>query len=419
MNRPKGYKTCRHICKWRNRMPLCQCPDTNLFVWSLQENIPRVLSLPFPCNLPCSGGWLCKVRSLGHMPSTCLIIGAGASKIISLHGKDKRNIFLGAKDKRIPSVQVDLWWYMRCEIQVKKRLHDPNQDLFWHGISFKQSNMAFVLPFIFSSSLLCSLFLFLCIFDSFFLATAIQLTEFNFVLQITTHQSVTKFCLQRRRQQRHIWQKKMVLLLNDCMHMPWHKGDKRGYFWMQNLNLNVQLDFAGFCTLLSAGGKTSSPNQHKCNGFYLDLALLVFNCHSIIHLAICNKEKSQMKYSDWTPPNTCIFFPLAWPGACSYLHNNPANLTVSHIPCMFSNPYAQYIQCSTSHSFHKITRMIIQKHQPHNHTSRFRWQKQEYCNKLGVGRSTHHILWKQEHHCKLVDKQTKRPVGMHGQRWVR
>jgi hypothetical protein len=42
------------------------------------------------------------------MPSTCLIIGAGASKIISLHGKDKRNIFLGAKDKRIPSVQVDL-----------------------------------------------------------------------------------------------------------------------------------------------------------------------------------------------------------------------------------------------------------------------------------------------------------------------
>jgi hypothetical protein len=175
----------------------------------------------------------------------------------------------------------------------------------------------------------------------------------------------------------------------------------------------------GFCTLLPAGGKTSSPNQHKCNGFYLDLALLVFNCHSIIHLTICNKEKSQMKYSDWTPPNTCIFFPLAWPGACSYLHNNPANLTISHIPCMFSNPYAHYIQCSTSHSFHKITRMIIQKHQPHNHTSRFRWQKQEYCNKLGVGRSTHHILWKQEHHCKLVDKQTKRPVGMHGQRWVR
>jgi hypothetical protein len=33
------------------------------------------------------------------MPSTCLIIGAGASKIIGLHGKDKRNIFLGEKIK--------------------------------------------------------------------------------------------------------------------------------------------------------------------------------------------------------------------------------------------------------------------------------------------------------------------------------
>ena len=146
---------------------------------------------------------------------------------------------------------------------------------------------------------------------------------------------MTKFCLHLRRQQRHIWQKKMVLLLNDCMHMLWHKGDKRGYyFWMQNLNLNMGFDFAGFLYIICRG-KTSSPNQHKCNGFYLDLALLVYNCHSIIHLIICNKEKSQMKYSDWTPPNTCIFFPLAWPGACSYLHNNPANLTISTFHACF------------------------------------------------------------------------------------
>lgn len=63
----KRLQTCRHICKWS--MPLCQCPDSNIFVWSLQENILRVLSLSFPCNLKCWAGSLCKMRSVSHMPS--------------------------------------------------------------------------------------------------------------------------------------------------------------------------------------------------------------------------------------------------------------------------------------------------------------------------------------------------------------
>ena len=119
--------------------------------------------------------------------------------------KIKEIFFWGRKIKEYhPSkLTCDGWYEMWDSTRSRSVCMTPTKICFGMA-SFKQSNMAFVLPFTFSSSLLCSLFLFLCIFDSFFLATAIQLTEFNFVLQITTHQSVTKFCLQRRRQQRHM-----------------------------------------------------------------------------------------------------------------------------------------------------------------------------------------------------------------------
>ena len=173
--------------------------------------------------------------------------------------KIKEIFFWGQKIKEYhPSkLTCDGWYEMRCEIlpgQEASAWPQPRFILAWHilqakphGICFFTFHLFFLPPLFFFSPFSLHIWFTL---HSYCYAIDQNLILFNRSQLINGWRN---FAFSIGDSRDTYGKKKMVLLLNDCMHMPWHKGSKRGYYWFQNLNLNVHLDFARFLYIFCRG----------------------------------------------------------------------------------------------------------------------------------------------------------------------